>query len=90
MLEILRQTIANIPVAVIAAIVAGILRSIAGYLENVYKDGNDSAFEWKKLLGTMIQYFQYILLLMLGLPIGPSVVGAFIIDAGKSSLNKKN
>lgn len=89
MLEIVNNMIVNIPIAVIAAIVAGILRSIAGYLENVYKDGNDQQFEMKKLIGTIIQYFQYVLLLMLSLPVGPAVVGAFIIDTGKSSLYKR-
>ncbi len=89
MLEIVNNMIVNIPVAVMAAIVAGILRSIAGYLENVYRDGSDQQFEMKKLIGTIIQYFQYILLLMLSLPVGPAVVGAFIIDVGKSSLYKR-
>lgn len=90
MLEIANQVISNVPVAVIAAIVAGILRSVAGYIENVYKNGQDQKFESKKLLGTIVQYFQYVMLLMLGLPVGPAVAGAFVIDAGKSSLTKRN
>lgn len=90
MLEIANQVISNVPVAVIAAIVAGILRSVAGYIENVYKNGQDQKFESKKLLGTIVQYFQYVMLLMLGLPVGPAIAGAFVIDAGKSSLTKRN
>ena len=37
----------------------------------------------------MIQYFAYIMLLMLGLPVGQAVAGSFVIDAIKSSLNNK-
>lgn len=89
MLEIVNNIIENIPTAVLAAIVAGLLRSIAGYIENVYKDGSDQPYEAKKLVGTIIQYFSYIVLLMLGLPAGPAVAGAFIVDAGKSALTKR-
>ncbi len=89
MLEVVNGMIGNIPVAVLAAIVAGLLRSIAGYIENVYKDGADQPFEAKKLIGTVVQYFAYIMLLMLGLPAGPAVAGAFIVDAGKSALTKR-
>lgn len=90
MFEVANNIVANIPIAIVAAIIAGILRSIAGYIENVYRDGSDQQFESKKLLGTIVQYFQYVMLLMLGLPVGPAVAGAFVIDAGKSSLTKRN
>lgn len=89
MLEVVNGIIGNIPVAVLAAIVAGLLRSIAGYIENVYKDGNDQPYEAKKLVGTIVQYFAYIILLMLGLPAGPAVAGAFVVDAVKSALTKR-
>lgn len=90
MYEIVNNMIRNIPMAVWAAIAAGILRSIAGYIENVYKNGQDQQFEFKKLLGTMIQYFAYIMLLMLGLPAGQAVASAFVIDAIKSSLDNRS
>lgn len=90
MLEIANQMVSNIPVAAVAAIIAGILRSVAGYIENVYKNGQDQQFESKKLLGTIVQYLAYILFLMLGLPAGPAIAGAFVIDAGKSALAKRN
>lgn len=89
MLEVVNGMIRNIPMAVLAAIVAGLLRSVAGYIENVYKDGANQPFEAKKLLGTVVQYFEYIMLLMLGLPVGPAVAGAFLVDAGKSALTKR-
>lgn len=89
MLEIVNGMIGNIPVAVLAAIVVGLLRCIAGYIENVYKDGADQPFEAKKLIGTVVQYFGYIMLLMLGLPVGPAAAGAFLVDAGKSALTKR-
>ena len=89
MLEVVNGMIGNIPVAVLAAIVAGLLRSVAGYIENVYRNGADQPFEAKKLLGTVIQYFAYIMLLMLGLPVGQAVAGAFLVDAGKSALAKR-
>lgn len=81
--------IRNIPTAIWASIAAGILRSAAGYIENVYKNGQNQQFEFKKLLGTIIQYFAYIMLLMLGLPAGQAVAGAFITDAIKLSLNNR-
>lgn len=88
MYEIVNNMIGNIPVAVLAAIATGMLRSIAGYIENVYQGGQDQQFEFKKLLATMVQYFAYIMLLMLGVPVGQAVAGTFVVDAIKSSLNK--
>ena len=90
MFEIVKNMIGNIPIAVLAAIAAGILRSIAGYIENVYQNGQNQPFEFKKLLGTMVQYFAYVMLLMLGLPVGPAVAGAFVVDAIKSSLKNRH
>lgn len=88
MLEILNTTVANIPVAVVVAVMAAILRSVAGYLENIYKDGKDQGYEVTKLIGTVVQYFGYIMLLMLGMPTEQAIAGAFVLDAVKSSLVK--
>lgn len=79
----------NIPMAVIAAILAGLLRNIAGWIENSYKDGKLDPYDIKQLFGTIVKYFAYIMLLMLGMPIGQAVVGSFVLDVGSSALKSR-
>jgi len=89
MLEILGTMLDNLPIAAIAAVSAGLLRNIAGWLENSYKDNKVDEFEVKQLVGTVVKYFAGITLLMLGLPVGEAVAGTFILDSVTSSLKNK-
>lgn len=86
MLEVTQTMVSNIPVAAIAAVTAGLLRSIAGWLENSYKDGKIDDYEVKQLVGTVVKYFAGVSLLMLGLPIEQAVAGTFVLDTGTSAL----
>jgi hypothetical protein len=85
MFETAYSMLGNIPDAAIMAIVAGILRNIAGWFENAYKDNKIDEYEIKQLLGTIVKYFGSIMLLMLGLPIEQAVAGSFVLDAGTSA-----
>jgi len=89
MFEVTTDMLNNVPIAVIAALAAGLLRSVAGWLENSLKDGKIDAFEVKQLGGTMVKYFASVSLLMLGLPVEQAVAGAFVLDAGTSALKAK-
>ena len=89
MLEIVGIMLDNVPVAAVAAVGAGFLRSLAGWIENAYKDGKVDEFEVKQLIGTVIKYFAGVSLLMLGLPVGEAVAGVFILDATTSALKNK-
>ena len=88
-LQLLEVLLQNLPIAALVGITAGLLRSIAGWLENVLKDGKVDKFEWKQLLGTITKYFGGMILLMFGLPIGTSIVALFGLDVITSSLKKK-
>ena len=89
MFEITTEMLNNVPIAVLAAVSAGLLRNIAGWLENSLKDGKIDEFEIKQLGGTMIKYFASVSLLMLGLPVEQAVAGAFVLDVGTSALKTK-
>lgn len=89
MFEITADLVGNIPVAIIAAVSAGLLRSLAGWLENSLKDGKIDEYEIKQLGGTVVKYFASVSLLALGLPIEQAVAGAFVLDAGTSALKKQ-
>lgn len=88
MIEIPTNIIENIPVALIAAATVGLLRSVAGWLENSYIDGVVEDYEIKQLAGTIIQYFATISILMLGLPAGPATAIALVLDKGTSAIKK--
>ncbi len=77
----------NIPTAVIVSVVIGLFRNVLGWLENALQDGVISAYEWKLLVQTIVKYFTYVMVLMVGLPLEQAVVGAFFLDAVKSSLS---
>ncbi len=89
MFEVTTEMLNNVPMAAIVAVSAGLLRNVAGWLENSLKDGVIDDFEVKQLAGTIIKYFASISILMLGLPIDQAVVGAFVLDAGTSALKTK-
>ena len=89
MFEVTTEMLNNAPIAILAAVSAGLLRNIAGWLENSLKDGAIDEFEVKQLGGTMIKYFASVSLLMLGLPVEQAVAGAFVLDAGTSALKTK-
>jgi len=80
--------LSNGTTAIGAGIAAGLLRNIAGWLENACKDNKIDKYEITQLVGTCIQYICYIGLLMTGLPVEQAVVASFGLDAIKSSLNK--
>jgi len=88
MLETAYSMLGNIPMVTIAAILAGILRNISGWLVNSYKDGKVDEYEIKQLFGTIVQYFASILLLMTGMSIEQAVAGSFVLDVGASALKK--
>lgn len=90
MLEVAYSMSGNVPAAVVAAIVAGLLRNIAGWLVNTYKDGKVDEYEIKQLFGTIVQYFASVMLLMTGMPIEQAVAGSFLADVGTSALKKIN
>lgn len=83
---VLETLVANLPTAGIAAIFAGLLRNVAGWLENALKDGKIDKYEKKKLVGTIIKYFGSINLLMFGLPAGEAVALAFSLDVTTSAI----
>jgi hypothetical protein len=88
MIEIPTNIIENIPVALIVAATVGLIRSVAGWLENSYIDGVVEDYELKQLAGTIIQYFATISILMLGLPAGPAAAVALVLDKGTSAIKK--
>lgn len=87
-MDIVGSMSANIPMAVVAAIVIGLFRNILGWLENALKDGKIDEYEWKQLFRTVTKYFTYVMILMVGLPVDQAITAAFGLDILKSSLEK--
>lgn len=87
MLEILNGVLQDIPIAVIAATTAGLLRAVAGWLENSMKDGEISNLEWQQLAGTVVQYFSYIMLLMVGIQPASEMLGNPVTQTAAASLS---
>lgn len=71
----MEYVISNIPIAIIVAAVVGLLRSVAGWLENALKDGVIDEFEYKQLAGTIVKYISAIVLLMLGVDNALPILG---------------
>jgi len=88
MLDIAYSMLGNVPAAAVAAIVAGLLRNVAGWLENSYKDGKVDEYETKELLGTTVKYFCSVMLLTVGMLIEQAVAGSFVLDIGTSAVKK--
>ncbi len=68
------------PTTALVAVGAGLLRSVAGWLENSLEDGKISQPEWKLLGATVVKYVAYVVLLSLGLDMGQAVAGALVLD----------
>ncbi|GEM_PF-3288805 len=88
-MDVLSAIAANMPVTALAAVTAGLIRNVAGWLENALKDGVIEGYEWKQLIGTIVKYFSAITLLSLGLPVGEAVAATFGIDTLTSALKSK-
>ncbi len=88
MIEEATNIISGIPMAVVAAVLIGLIRSVLGWFENAYKDGSIEDFEVKQLIGTMAKYFSGILLLSQGMPIDQAIAGTFGLDVVTSALKK--
>jgi len=84
----LETVLANLPLAAILGVVAGLLRNVGGFLENALKDGRIDSYEWKQLVGTIVKYFVGILLLSMGMPIETAVAGTFVMDVSASAVKK--
>ena len=88
-MDVLSALATNLPVTAIAAVSAGLIRNIAGWLENSFKDGEIDRYEWKQLVGTVVKYFSAVTLLSLGLPTGEAIAMTFGLDVVSSALKKK-
>lgn len=88
MLEVVYLMLGNVPASAVAAIGAGLLRNVAGWLENSYKDNKVDEYEIRQLFGTIVKYFASVSLLMLGFPLPEAVAGSFILDVGTSAIKK--
>lgn len=87
-MDILANFLANVPYTVLAGVGAGVLRNIAGWIENALKDGKVEKYEYKELAGTIIKYVTFVSLLSLGLPIDQSIVATLSLDVGASAIKK--
>lgn len=85
----LTTIIGNVTPAIVVAVVIGLIRNILGWLENSFKDGEITPYEWTMLGSTVMKYFTYVLILSVGLPIDQAIIGAFGLDVVKSSLDKQ-
>lgn len=90
MVDIINTLSGNVPMALIIAIVIGLFRNILGWAENALQDGQITPYEWKMLGTTIVKYFSYVMVLMVGLPLDQAIVAAFALDAVKSSINNIN
>jgi len=88
-MDVLSALATSLPTTALAAVSAGLLRNIAGWLENALKDGKIESYEWKQLIGTFVKYFSAITLLSLGLPVGEAVATTFGLDVVTSALKNK-
>ena len=79
----------NIPMALVAAVLAGLVRNVFGFLENALKDGKLDKYEIMQLIGTVTKYFAGVLLLSFGMPIPQAVAGVFGLDVVATALKKK-
>lgn len=79
-------------VELLVPVVAGVLRSVSGWLENALEDGKVSAYEWKLLGSSILRIVVLSVAIFLGIgvdPVGASALGVgadYLISAVK---NKK-
>lgn len=80
--------ISALPSYALAAIAAGLLRNIAGWLENALRDGKIEPYEWKQLAGTIIGYFAAVTLFAQGMDVGEAVAATYGLDALRGALKR--
>lgn len=76
----------NIPLAIIVAAIVGLLRSLAGWIENSLKDGVITEYEYKQLAGTVVKYLASILVLMLGVDSTLPILGVDTATANAAAV----
>jgi len=59
--------IENAQIVIITGALAGFLRNVAGWIQNSYRDGVVSDYEWKQLFATVVQYTGQTAILFLGI-----------------------
>jgi ABC-type proline/glycine betaine transport system permease subunit len=74
--------------ATLLAIAAGIVRCVAGWLENALRDGEIQSFEWKQLAGTLAVFIGTVNVLSLGLKPETATIVAFALDMIRTALKK--
>lgn len=74
--------------ATLLAIGAGVVRVVAGWLENVLRDGEVEPFEWQQLAGTLAVFIGAINILSLGLTPEQATVVMFVLDMIRTALQK--
>lgn len=79
-------TINSMVIATILALVAGLIRNVAGFLENALRDGVITTYEWKQLAGTVVAYIGTINVLAIGLDPETAVVVALVLDLVRTTL----
>ena len=93
MLDVLGTTVTSIfgsvDKALAYAIVAGLVRNLAGYGDHMFADGKLDAYEVKKLGQTILLYFVGIFMLSQGMEMNQALVGTFGIDTIKHLFPKK-
>lgn len=80
--------IIDIGTATLLAIVAGVIRVLAGWVENVLRDGKVEPFEWKQLAGTLAVFIAGINVLSLGLTPEQATMVMFALDMLRTALAK--
>lgn len=78
----------DILTATLLAIVAGLIRCIAGWAENALRDGEVEPFEWKQLAGTLAVFIGGINILSLGLTPENATIVMFALDMIRTALEK--
>lgn len=79
-------TVDSVVTATLLALLAGLIRNVAGWLENALKDGKIEAYEWKQLIGTIIAYIGTINVMAIGLDPEIATAVMIIIDILRSAL----
>lgn len=83
-----KKMIETILTATFLAILAGLLRCIFGWAENVLRDGKIEQFEWLQLAGTLAVFIGGINVLSLGLDPKTATIVIFVLDMIRTALAK--
>ena len=84
----IEEIISSIPITLALAVILGLVRNFTGWLTNALKDGKIDQYEWSQLFGTMSQYFGYLFMFTIGLPVDQAVIATFGLDVAKSEVTK--